>query len=79
MGWGFNAKIAVLALALVLVGCAAITKGTTQNIAVDTPGAPGATCTIQTPSGPRGLTTPGNVTLDKQSAARKSVTSPRQA
>jgi hypothetical protein len=37
MGWGFNAKIAVLALALVLVGCAAITKGTTQNIAVDTP------------------------------------------
>jgi len=62
-------KFAVLALALVLVGCATITKGTTQTIAVDTPGAPGATCTILTPSGPRGLTTPGNVTLDKQSAA----------
>lgn len=59
-------KFAVLALALVLVGCATIT---TQTIAVDTPGAPGATCTILTPSGPRGLTTPGNVTLDKQSAA----------
>lgn len=38
-------------------------------IAVDTPGVPGATCTIQTPNGPRGLVTPGNVTLDKQSAA----------
>ena len=57
-------KFTVLALALVLVGRATITKGTTQTIAVDTPGAPGATCTIQTPSGPRGLTTPGNVTLD---------------
>lgn len=62
-------KFAVLALALVLVGCATITKGTTQTIAVDTPGAPGATCTIQTQSGPRVLTTPGNVTLDKGSAA----------
>jgi len=62
-------KFGVLALALVLVGCATITKGTTQTIAVDTPGAPGATCTIQTPSGPRGVVTPGNVTLDKQSAA----------
>lgn len=62
-------KLAVLALMLALMGCATITKGTTQTIAVDTPGVPGATCTIQTPSGPRGLVTPGNVTLDKQSAA----------
>jgi hypothetical protein len=61
--WGQYAKI------VCAVGCATITKGTTQTIAVDTPGVPGATCTIQTPSGPRGLTTPGNVTLDKQSAA----------
>ena len=50
----FMRKFAVLALALVLVGCATITKGTTQTIAVDTPGVPGATCTIQTPTGPRG-------------------------
>ena len=62
-------KLVVLAPALVLVGCATITKGTTQTIAVDTPGVPGASCTIQTPSGPRGLTTPGNVALDKQSTA----------
>ena len=62
-------KLAVLALALALVGCATITKGTTQTIAVDTPGVPGATCTIQTPNGPRGVVTPGNVALDKQSSA----------
>jgi hypothetical protein len=62
-------KLAALALTLALVGCATITKGTTQTIAVDTPGVPGATCTIQTPSGPRGVVTPGNVALDKQSAA----------
>ena len=61
-------KFVVLAFALVLVGCATITKGTTQTIAIDTPGVPGATCTIQTQSGPRGLTTPGNVTLDKGSS-----------
>jgi hypothetical protein len=62
-------KLAVLALTLALVGCATITKGTTQTIAIDTPGVPGATCTIQTPSGPRVLATPGNVTLEKSSAA----------
>lgn len=62
-------KFAILAFALVLVGCATITKGTTQTIAIDTPGVPGATCTIQTQSGPRGLMTPGNVTLDKGSSA----------
>jgi hypothetical protein len=58
-------KFIVLAFALVLVGCATITKGTTQTIAIDTPGVPGATCTIQTQTGPRGVTTPGNVVLDK--------------
>src|SRR5579863_3997594 len=62
-------RLAALALTLALVGCATITKGTTQTIAVDTPGVPGATCTIQTPSGPRGVVTPGTVALDKQSAA----------
>jgi hypothetical protein len=61
-------KFIVLAFALVLVGCATITKGTTQTIAIDTPGVPGATCTIQTQTGPRGVTTPGNVTLDKASS-----------
>ncbi len=59
---------AILAFALALAGCATITRGTHQTIAVDTPGVPGAVCTIQTQSGPRGVTTPGNVTLDKGSA-----------
>jgi hypothetical protein len=61
-------KYAVLAFAIMLASCATITKGTTQTIAIDTPGIPGATCTIQTQSGPRGLVTPGTVTLDKGSA-----------
>jgi len=61
-------KIAMLALALTLVGCATITKGTTQTVAVDTPGVAGATCTVQTQSGPRGVVTPGSVVLDKGSS-----------
>jgi hypothetical protein len=55
------------ACALLLVACATITKGTTQVVAVDTPGVPGATCTITTQSGPQLVTTPGTVTLKKGS------------
>ena len=67
--WGDSMqRVIALAFALVLVGCATITKGTTQTIAVDTPGVPGAMCTIQTQTGPRGVTTPGNVALDKTSS-----------
>lgn len=60
-------KRAVVIVALVLTGCATITKGTTQVVAIDTPGAPGATCTIQTQSGPQMVVTPGSVTLSKSS------------
>jgi len=56
-------------LALTLTACATITRGTTQVVAVDTPGVPGATCTIQTQSGPQLVTTPGAVTLNKGSNA----------
>src|SRR6476646_2027373 len=59
----------VLAMALLLFGCATMTKGTTQSVAVDTPGVPGATCTIQTQSGPQTVTTPGSIVLSKGSAA----------
>src|SRR5260370_32266501 len=52
-----------------LVGCATLTKGTTQSVAIDTPGVPGATCTISTQNGPRMVSTPGTVVLDKGSAA----------
>lgn len=58
----------IAVICFVVAGCATITKGTTQTVAVDTPGVPGATCTIQTQSGPRGLTAPGSVVLDKGSS-----------
>ena len=61
------ALVALLA-ALALAGCATITKGTSQIIAVDTPGVPGAMCTITTQSGPQGVTTPGTITLAKGSS-----------
>lgn len=60
-------KRAIIVIALVLAGCATITKGTTQVVAVDTPGVPGAACTITTQSGPQLVTTPGTVSLKKGS------------
>src|SRR5690349_16002824 len=62
-------KWTLLALAMVLAGCATITKGTTQTVAIDTPGVPSATCTITTQSGPQTVTTPGTVVLSKGSTA----------
>jgi hypothetical protein len=55
--------------ALLLGGCATITKGTTQNVVVDTPGVTGATCTVTTASGPQTVSTPGVFILAKSSAA----------
>jgi hypothetical protein len=62
-------RCTILMVALLLVGCATITKGTTQSVAVDTPGVPGATCTIQTQSGPQIVTTPGTIVLSRGSTA----------
>jgi hypothetical protein len=62
-------KRAIILLALLLAGCATITKGTTQSVAVDTPGVPGATCTILTQNGPQMVVTPGTTVLGKASAA----------
>ncbi len=64
MRWGCFAGIL---LAFALTGCATITKGTTQVVAVDTPGIPGATCTITTQAGPQVVQTPGTVSLKKGS------------
>lgn len=61
--------IALIACAVMLAACATITKGTTQMVAIDTPGVPGATCTIQTQNGPQTVVTPGSVTLSKSSNA----------
>ena len=62
-------KWTILACVLSLGACATITKGTTQSVAIDTPGVPGATCTITTQSGPQTVTTPGTVVLTKGSTA----------
>jgi hypothetical protein len=60
-------NLILFACAFALVACATITKGTTQLVAVDTPGVPGATCTITTQSGPQIIVTPGSLTLSKGS------------
>jgi hypothetical protein len=60
-------SVIVAASAVMLVACATITRGTTQVVAIDTPGAPGASCTLQTQSGPQIVTTPNAVTLNKGS------------
>ena len=61
--------IALAASAFLLVACATITKGTSQTVAIDTPGVPGATCTILTQNGPQMVTTPGTVVLSKGSSS----------
>jgi hypothetical protein len=58
-----------LLLSTALLGCATITKGTTQVVAIDTPGVPRAVCTINTQSGPKQVATPGTVVLAKSSAS----------
>jgi hypothetical protein len=51
-----------------LGGCATITKGTTQTVAVDTPGAPGAQCTLSSSTiGQVKVVSPAVVTLNKGS------------
>ena len=53
-----------------LGGCATIVHGTTQTVAINTPGAPGATCTLTSSSiGTQSVTTPGIVTLAKGSSS----------
>jgi hypothetical protein len=64
-----RAFVSASALLLVLAGCATITRGTTQNVGVDTPGVAGATCTITTANGPQTVSTPGVFILAKSSAA----------
>src|ERR1700733_9163570 len=61
--------IALIACAFLVVACATLTTGTTQVIAVDTPGVPGAICTLSTQSGPQVVTTPGTISLSKGSNA----------
>lgn len=60
-------SIGLLAGVLASVGgCATITKGTTQQVAISTPGAPGAQCTLQSGAiGTKVVQTPATIVLDK--------------
>lgn len=62
-------RIACLFLsAVALGGCATLTKGTTQLVSVYTPGAPGASCTLNSSAvGTKTVITPAQVVLDKGS------------
>ena len=54
--------------AVTLIGCATITKGTTQAVAVNTPGVTGAQCTLTSSSvGSKVVSTPATITLEKGS------------
>jgi uncharacterized protein YceK len=56
----------VALLAVVMAGCASITKGTNQSVSLDTPGAPGATCTLTSEAiGTKVVQTPVAMVLDK--------------
>jgi hypothetical protein len=51
-----------------LAGCATITRGTTQTVAINTPGVEGATCTLISSSiGSQTITTPATITIAKGS------------
>src|SRR5712671_3255561 len=60
--------VAVVSLAVVLAACATITKGTTQVVAVNTPGVNGASCTLTSPAiGSLTVVTPDTISLPKAS------------
>jgi hypothetical protein len=60
--------IAFVWLAVMLAACATITKGTTQVVAVNTPGAAGASCTLTSPAiGALTVVTPDTISLPKAS------------
>jgi hypothetical protein len=69
--FGFTRSVAAaaaIASVSLLTGCATITRGTTQMVALDTPGAPGAKCTLTSSAiGKVDIVTPANVTLQKGS------------
>jgi hypothetical protein len=61
--WG---GVVAVGCVVALAGCASITKGTTQAVTLDTPGAPGATCTLNSQGiGTKVVQTPVSIVLDK--------------
>jgi hypothetical protein len=60
--------IAFVWLAVILAACATITKGTTQVVAVNTPGVAGASCTLTSPAiGTLTVVTPDTISLPNAS------------
>lgn len=54
------------AAAVLMASCATLTKGTDQQVMVDTPGHPGAQCTLTSPAiGSRTVSTPSVINLQK--------------
>src|SRR6476660_6098119 len=61
MRWGLAVVFCIF-----MAGCATITKGTTQSIAVSTPGAVGTQCTLTSSAiGIKVVATPATVIVDK--------------
>ena len=59
-------RISFVCLLFLVAGCATITRGTTQSLAINTPGAPGATCVLSSQSIPsQAVVTPATVLLEK--------------
>jgi hypothetical protein len=56
---------AMVALGIALSGCASITQGTTQSIAISTPPITGAQCTLSSSQGNWVVMTPGIATVQK--------------
>ena len=57
---------AVAVLAVGVAGCATITKGTTQTVAIHTPGVTGAQCTLNSAAiGSKAIVSPASLVLDK--------------
>ena len=58
--------MAALFCAVAAGGCASIVKGTTQSVALNTPGVPGAQCTLVSEGiGTKTIATPATLVLDK--------------
>ncbi len=59
-------SVATAGLLAAIGGCASITKGTTQSVSLDTPGVPGASCTLASEGiGTKVVQTPISMVLDK--------------
>ncbi len=64
--WRHSAAAAIVSLAWLLGGCATIVKGTTQSVAINTPGVTGAQCTLKSAAiGSKVVSTPATIVLDK--------------